>query len=217
MEKVYIHPLPIRIWHWINAVGFVMMILTGSQIRYVGLVDVLSFRTAVTVHNWVGFVLIANFFLWLFFYLFSDKITAYHPELSPTKHFRASFRQLQYYCYGKFKGDPNPHQPSAYNKFNPMQSMLYEVVMLLLVPLVFVTGILLWDVKRFYGVVELFGGVRVVDTVHVLIYIFFAFYIILHGYLGSLGQTVSANYKAMFLTGYEEIEEQHAHGESKTA
>ena len=43
------------------------------------------------------------------------------------------------------------------------------------------------------------------------------FYIILHGYLGSLGQTFSANYKAMFLTGYEEAEEQHARGESKTA
>jgi hypothetical protein len=36
-------------------------------------------------------------------------------------------------------------------------------------------------------------------------------------YLGSLGQTFSANYKAMFLTGYEEAEEQHARGESKTA
>ena len=35
------------------------------QIRYVGLIDVVSFRTAVSVHNFVGFVLIANFFLWL--------------------------------------------------------------------------------------------------------------------------------------------------------
>ena len=44
------------------------MILTGMQIRYVGLIDVVSFRTAVSVHNFVGFVLIANFFLWLAFY-----------------------------------------------------------------------------------------------------------------------------------------------------
>ena len=102
-------------------------------------------------------------------------------------------------------------------KFNPMQSMLYQVVMFLLVPLIFVTGVLLWDVKGFNGMVESFGGVRVVDTVHVLLYIFFVFYIILHGYLGSLGQAFSANYKAMFLTGYEEAEAQHARGESKTA
>ena len=54
-------------------------------------------------------------------------------------------------------------------KFNPMQSMLYQVVMFLLVPLIFVTEVLLWDVKGFNGMVESFGGVRVVDTVHVLL------------------------------------------------
>ena len=88
MEKLYIHPLPVRIWHWINAVGFVVMILTGMQIRYVGLINVISFRNAVSVHNFVGFVLIANFFVWFLFYLFSDRIRAYLPELNPKKHFQ---------------------------------------------------------------------------------------------------------------------------------
>jgi len=50
MYRLYIHPLPVRIWHWTNAVGFVLMILTGMQIRYVGLIDVVTFRTAVRVH-----------------------------------------------------------------------------------------------------------------------------------------------------------------------
>jgi len=48
MQRLYIHPLPVRIWHWTNAVGFILMILTGMQIRYVGLIDVVSFRTAVS-------------------------------------------------------------------------------------------------------------------------------------------------------------------------
>ncbi len=212
MERIYVHPLPVRIWHWINAVGFVAMIVTGVQIRYVGLVDMMSFKLAVDLHNWIGFALTANFFVWLLFYLFSDKIKAYHPELSPSKHFRASFRQLQYYGYGIFKGDPNPHHVSAYRKFNPMQSMLYQVIMLLLVPIQFYTGILLWDVTRFSGAVEMLGGVRVVDTVHVLIFIFFVSYIFIHAYLGALGHTPSAHYKAMF-TGYEEVEDEHAHAQ----
>lgn len=214
MQSIYVHPLPVRIWHMINAVGFVAMLLTGAQIRYIGLVDLMSFRTAVTVHNWIGFVLIGNYFIWLLFYLFTDKIRVYHPELSPTKHFKASFRQLQYYGYGIFKGSPNPHQISAYDKFNPMQSMMYQVVMFLLVPLVAVTGILLWDVQGFYGAVDFFGGVRVVDTVHVLIFIFFAFFIFFHVYMGSLGHTPTAHYKAMFITGYEETEEEPGHGEA---
>jgi thiosulfate reductase cytochrome b subunit len=210
MERIYVHPLPVRIWHWVNAIGFVVMIITGIQVRYVGLVDMMSFKTAVSLHNWTGFLLIANFFIWLLFYLFSDKIKAYHPELSPTKHFRASFRQLQYYGYGIFRGDPNPHHVSVYRKFNPMQSMLYQVMMMLIVPIQFYTGILLWDVQRFSGAVDMLGGVRVVDTVHVLIFIFFTSYILIHAYLGTLGHTPAAHFREMF-TGYLEVDKGPGH------
>jgi thiosulfate reductase cytochrome b subunit len=212
MQRLYVHPLPVRIWHMINAAGFVVMLLTGTQIRYVGLIDLMAFGTAVTLHNWTGLVLIGNYFIWLLFYLFTDKIRVYHPELSPTKHFRNSFRQLQYYGYGIFKGSPNPHQVSAFDKFNPMQSMMYQVVMFLLMPLLAVTGLLLWNVQGFYDTVLFFGGVRVVATVHVLIYIFFAFFITFHIYMGALGHTPTAHYKAMFVTGYEEIEDAAGEG-----
>ena len=207
MPSIYVHPLPVRIWHGINAFGFVAMIATGVQIRYVGLIDLMSFKTAVVLHNWIGFVLIGNFFIWFLFYLFSDKIKVYHPELSPAKHFRASFRQLKYYGYGIFKGEPNPHHISVYQKFNAMQSMTYQVIMLLLVPLQFYTGVLLWDVKRFSGMIDVLGGVRVVDTIHVLIFIFFTGFIFIHPYLASLGHTRTAHFKAMF-TGYEEVEDE---------
>ena len=209
MTRIYVHPLPVRLWHWINAVGFVLMILTGIQIRYIGLIDVISFRWAVHLHNWLGFVLIANFFVWFLFYLFSDRIKGYHPELNARKHFLMSFEQLRYYGYGIFKGDPNPHHLSVYHKFNAMQSMTYQVIMLILVPIQFYTGVLLWDVQRFSGMIEFLGGVRVVDTVHVLIFIFFTAFILIHPYLASLGHTPTAHFKAMF-TGYEEIEEEPA-------
>ena len=209
MPRIYVHPLPVRIWHWVNALGVVVLIITGFQIRYIGLIDLLSFRAAVVLHNWTGFLLIGNFFVWLLFYLLSDKIKVYHPELSPAKHFRASFRQLWYYGYGIFKGEPNPHHVSVYHKFNAMQSMAYQVVMLLLVPLQFYTGVLLWDVKRFAGMIDALGGVRVVDTAHVLIFIFFVAFIFIHPYLASLGHTRTAHYQAMF-TGYEDVEEEPA-------
>jgi len=210
MQRIYVHPLPVRVWHWINALSFVLMILTGIQIRYVGLVSMVSFQTAVDVHNWVGFVLIGNFFIWFLFYLFSDKITVYHPELSPMKHFRDSFRQMKYYGYGIFKGDPNPHHVSVYHKFNAMQSMTYQIIMLIIVPIQCVTGLLLWDVERFQWSVELFGGIRVVDTAHVLTFIVSVVFIFIHPYLASLGHTPMAHYKAMF-TGYEEIDDDASH------
>ena len=211
MQRLYVHPLPVRIWHWINALGFVLLILTGLQIRYAGAIQLMSFGNAVQTHNWVGGALILNYFVWLIFYLFTDKIRVYHPELNPAKYFRGSLRQLWYYGYGIFKGQPNPHHVSVYRKFNPLQSMAYQIVMILLVPIQFYTGVLLWDVSRFAGSVELFGGVRVVDTVHVVLFIFFIVFIFIHPYLASLGHTPSAHFKAM-ITGYEEVEEEPGHG-----
>jgi thiosulfate reductase cytochrome b subunit len=207
MAKLYVHPLPVRIWHWLNALGFIALILTGVQIRYVDMIGLMSFRAAVSLHNWVGFILIGNFFVWLLFYLLTDKIKVYHPELSPMKHFRASFRQAYYYGYGIFKGEPNPHHVSAYHKFNALQSMAYQIIMLWLVPLQFVTGLLLWDLKRFGGIVDFFGGVRVVDTLHVLLFIFFSAFIIVHPYLASLGHSPLGHFRAM-VTGYEDVEEE---------
>ncbi|MDD5030243.1 MAG: cytochrome b/b6 domain-containing protein [Rhodoferax sp.] len=207
MDKLYIHPLPIRIWHWTNAIGFVLLIATGLQIRYLDLFQLMPFKLAAVAHTWIGFVLIANFFIWLGFYLFTDKIKVYHPELSPMKYFRASFRQIQFYGYGIFKGEPNPHHPTAYHKFNALQSMLYQIIMMLLVPLQFFTGVLLWDVTRFSSMVDLFGGLRVVDSVHVLLFIVFVGIIIVHVYLASLGHTPSAHFKAM-ITGYEEVQDE---------
>ena len=205
--RLYIHPLPVRFWHWLNAVGFVVMILSALQIRYVGLIDVVSFRTAVLVHNYTGFVLIANFFVWLFYYLFTDRIRAYLPELDPRKHFLASFRQAYFYGYGIFKGEPNPHHLSVYRKFNALQSMTYQVIVMLLVPIQFYTGILMWDAGRFASQIDFLGGLRVIDTVHVLIFIVFVFYILVHVYLGTLGHTRTAHFKAM-MTGYEDVDEE---------
>lgn len=203
MKRTYVHPLPVRIWHWLNALGFVLLIVTGFQIRYTDILGYMSFENAIKFHNWVGFVLIANYFIWLLFYLFTDKISIYHAELDPKKYFRDTFRQMRFYGYGIFKGEPNPHHVSAYAKFNPMQKVMYQIIMMLIVPVQYFTGLMLWNVTRFQDWVDMLGGVRVVSTVHVLIFIFFITFLFVHIYLGALGHTPGAHYKAM-LTGYEE-------------
>jgi thiosulfate reductase cytochrome b subunit len=200
------HPLPVRIWHWTNAIGFVLLILTGLQIRYADAVAVMGFKTAVNLHNMVGLVLVINYFVWLAFYLFSDKIVVYHPELSPSKYFRHALSQIAYYGYGIFKGQPNPHHGTEYRKFNALQSITYQIIMILLVPIQFYTGVVLWDLNRFAGTVELLGGVRVVDTVHVALFVFFVGFIFVHVYLATLGRTAGEHLKGM-LTGYEDVDE----------
>jgi thiosulfate reductase cytochrome b subunit len=95
-----------------------------------------------------------------------------------------------------------------------MQGMTYQVIMLLLVPLQFYTGLLLWDVDRFSPMIDVLGGVRVVDTAHVLIFIFFLGFVFVHPYLASLGHTRSAHFRAM-ITGYEDVDEDHAPAKAK--
>ncbi len=74
MKKIYLHPLPVRIWHWINAIGFIILIITGAQIRFVDSMGLMSFETAVQIHSWLGFILLANYFIWLLYYLLSGKL-----------------------------------------------------------------------------------------------------------------------------------------------
>jgi Ni/Fe-hydrogenase b-type cytochrome subunit len=205
-EKVYINPLPVRIWHWVNALGFILLILTGFQLRYADLFSLMTFEAAVKLHNWVGFAVIGNYFLWLGFYLFSDKITNYHPVFEAKEHIRSYFLQMRYYSYGIFKGEKSPHRVEPHNKFNPMQRMTYQMIMLVWVPIQSITGLMMWDVKRFEGWIELVGGIRVVDTIHVLLFILFVFFVLVHAYMGALGQKPSTHFKEMF-TGYEEHED----------
>jgi thiosulfate reductase cytochrome b subunit len=195
----------VRIWHWLNAAGFILLILSGLQLRYVGLINVVPFRIAVATHNLVGFVLIANFLLWLGYYLCSDRIKVYHAELDLMAYFRGSLDQALYYGYGIFVGAKEPFHVTIYRKFNTLQAMTYQLIMLLLVPMQIFTGILLWDLDRFARVVAFFGGVRVIDTVHVLIFIFFVFYLPAHIYLATLGRRPLTHIEEM-ISGYEEAE-----------
>jgi len=209
MKKIYLHPLPIRIWHWVNAISFLVLILTGLQIRYRDIIGLMSFRDAVEVHNFFGFLLIGNFFLWLVFYIVTGKIKIYIPPLNPKKFVLGCLKQARYYGYGIFLGEENPHHSTPENKFNPMQQIAYLAIMLLLIPLQLWSGLLLWDIKGFASMIDLFGGVKIVDTIHVLLSLFFMSFLFVHIYLATLGHTATAHIKAMF-TGYEEVEE-HAH------
>ena len=88
--------------------------------------------------------------------------------------------------------------------------MMYQIIMLIFVPIQFISGLLLWDVKRFDFLVELLGGVRIVDTIHVLMFIVFSGFLIMHLYLITLGHTRTAHIKAM-LTGYEDVDDGGKH------
>lgn len=201
---LYVHPLPVRVWHWINAAGFILLIITGCQIRFAEVFKLLSLENAITIHNYVGFAVIANYLLWLYYYLSTGKIKIYFPYL-PTFVSQA-IRQAKYYGYGIFRGEPNPHLMTPDNKFNPLQQKAYLVIMFFLLPAQIASGLFLWKVRGFENYIDLLGGIKIVSTIHVFLFFFFTAFLIVHCYLATLGHTVLAHFKAMF-TGYEEHHE----------
>jgi len=213
MKKIYLHPLPIRIWHWVNALGFIILILTGTQIKLGNKINLFSFETAVDIHSWLGFILLANYFIWLVYYLLTFKIKIYIPPLHhPIEFTKKAIRQAKFYGYGILIGDENPHHCTPDNKFNPMQQVSYLMIMVALIPVQIITGLFLWDPNLFGPVVNLIGGIQIADTIHILLWIFFSAFIIVHFYLATLGHTTWAHIIAMF-SGFEEEHEEHGHEE----
>jgi len=208
MKRIYLHPLPIRIWHWVNALGFIILILTGANIR--NIINIFSVETAVEIHSWLGFILLANYCIWLFYYLLTLNIKIYIPPLHhPIEFAKKALTQAKFYGWGIMVGDQNPHHSTPEHKFNPMQQVSYLMIMALLIPVQIITGLFLWDPKLFSPIVNLVG-IQVFDAVHVFLWIFFSAFIIVHFYLATLGHTTWAHIIAMF-TGFEE-EEEHGHG-----
>jgi len=67
-------------------------------------------------------------------------------------------------------------------------------------------GLFLWRIKQFTDFINLLGGIKIVDTIHVILFFFFMAFMVVHCYLATLGHTPLAHYKAMF-TGFEEHHE----------
>jgi thiosulfate reductase cytochrome b subunit len=205
--KIYLHPVPVRIWHWLNASGIISLILTGVQIRFPEYVNIFgSYRTAILVHNAAGLVVALSFSIWFFYYSMGSRTLTkvYVPDSQDIK--RGLLRQVAYYFFLYFFGCPNPHHATPDNKFNPMQKSAYLAIMFVLMPLVSLTGILLMNVSPLRELILMAGGLKILDALHFLIACSLCAFLFTHVYLTTLGKTPMAHITPM-ITGWEEEEE----------
>ncbi len=133
----------VRLWHWAQGVAFLGLALSGASMHWADSPwSPLSFGTAVTLHNGCGIVTLvtwAGFAIW-------------NPRSGNLRHYRLRgtgldahlWPQIRYYAWGIFRREPEPFPPRAGEKFNPAQRLAYTVVMYLLMPIVLVSGTLLF-------------------------------------------------------------------------
>jgi thiosulfate reductase cytochrome b subunit len=201
MTKVRLHTLPIRVWHWTNALLIVFLILTGIQLRAPDLALFGSYSNAVWLHKYAGFGATGTFIFWLLYVLFSGAFWR-HYVLRPSDVKRMP-KQAAFYGFTIFRGKENPFTASPRNKFNPMQKMAYFSMMVFVTPVIVITGIFFSDILYFLPQIEAIGGLRILDATHVAAAYLFLLYLLVHLYMATLGHSLFAHFKAM-IVGYEE-------------
>ncbi|HOV90717.1 MAG TPA: cytochrome b/b6 domain-containing protein [Syntrophorhabdaceae bacterium] len=201
MSKIYLHPLPVRIWHWLNAFIVIMLFLTGLQLRVPSVNIFSDYRIVVLMHKYFGYAMTLSFFFWLVYYIFTGGLIKHY--VIGIKDIKAMPGQALYYAYRIFKNEKNPFEPAFDNKFNPLQKLAYASVMFILTPIIIISGIMFSDIITFFSWIEAIGGIRVLDAIHVAIAYIFLFYLIIHLYMATIGKRFYSHIKAMF-TGFED-------------
>lgn len=209
MSRLYLYPLWVRLWHWLDALLFLALVFSGASMHFAGSGWLLGMETAVRVHNTAGILLTLG---WLGF-IVGNAVT------DNGRHYRVRWRgfisrlvsQGRYYAYGIFDNAPHPFQPSADEKFNTLQQLSYLGVMYGLMPLLVISG---WAFLFSAQLPEtLFGidSVWLVAMAHLSIAYALVLFLLVHLYVITTGETVLTNLRAM-LTGWHRDSHQGPEG-----
>ena len=163
-----------------------------------------SFAYIVQVHNVLGFVLLINAALALFYNLASGEMRQYLPE--PKGFVGRSIAQAMYYSRGIFAGEPHPLEKTPEHKLNPLQQITYLAILNILLPAQVITGVLIWGLQKWPELANSLGGLPILAPIHTLVAWAFAAFIVMHVYLTTAaGDTPAAGIKSM-VSGWEEVE-----------
>ena len=162
-RRIKIHPLPVRLTHWVNAFAMVCMIMSGWKIYDASPLFAFSFPAWATLGGWLGgaiawhlaamWLLVANGLVYVAYGLIGG-------------HFRRSFLPLSVSAvWADFKAALTFRLPHRLGHYNAVQRLLY-VAVLLLGLLAVSSGLALWKPVQLHPLSLLFGGYEVTRRVH---------------------------------------------------
>jgi thiosulfate reductase cytochrome b subunit len=195
-EKIYLYPVWLRIWHGLNALGIITLIITGVSMQS-GLetVEVIGFKMIITIHNVAGITVALSYFI----YFVGNMVTpnGKYYFIKPQGFFKKPMKQAFYYAWGMFHGMKAPFPISEKRKFNPLQKYIYILVMYLAVPVVIVTGIALLFPELIIDRVYAYSGVFVTAVFHSAMGFFISIFLAIHLYIASIGKSPLKNFKSI--------------------
>ena len=207
-NRVFLHPAWVRIWHWLNALLILLLIVTGFNMHFGG--AAVSFRWSVSAHNIAGGLLTLSFVAYIIGLLVSGEWRQYlkfQPGLV-----KSIVTQSRFYAFGIFRGEPHPTTPTRERKFNVLQQLTYIGIVFIALPVIIVSGGMLLHPENAPDQMVIGSGVWPMAVLHTLVGYAFAAFTLGHIYLTTLGPTPFAYIMGM-ITGWVEEEHHESAGE----
>jgi len=201
-NKIYFYPLWLRIWHGINALGIILLIVTGISMNSGFEKSFISFKLIITVHNYAGVIVMLNYLLYAFGNFFTSNKKFY--IVKPKNFLKRPMKQAYYYAWGMFHGMKAPYPLSEKRKFNPLQKYTYIAVMYLVVPLVIISGIGLMFPELIFNKIYNISGVLITAVTHSAMGFFISIFLLIHLYIASIGKSPIENFKSI-ITGWHHV------------
>ncbi len=159
-----IHPLWLRLTHWLNALAVLVMVASGWRIYNASPLFDFRFANDITLGGWLGgaihwhfaamWLLAANGLLYLLFNVLSGRLWRKFLPISP----RSLYADLKAALHGRLShADPR--------LYNSVQRGAYLFVMLDILLLV-LSGLVLWKSVQFPLLRELLGGYETARYIH---------------------------------------------------
>jgi len=202
-QKIYFYPVWLRIWHGFNAIGILILIITGISMQSsVEASQLIGFKLIIDLHNIAGILVTLSYFLFFIGNLVTPNGKYY--IVKPKGFLKRPIQQAYYYAWGMFHGMKPPYPISEKRKFNPLQKYAYIMVMYLAVPAVIITGFALLFPEIIIDRVYAFSGVFVTAVFHSAMGFFISIFLMIHLYIASIGKSPVENFKSI-ITGWHQL------------
>jgi len=200
-NKIYFYPIWLRIWHGLNALGIIILIITGISMQSIES-TLFNFNTTVTLHNIAGTLVTLSYFIFFIGNLVTDNSKFY--IIKPQGFLKRPIKQARYYIWGMFHGMKAPYPLSEKRKFNPLQKYSYLFVMYIVVPLVIISGIALLFPEIIIENIYNYSGIYITAIFHSALGFIISIFLIIHLYVASIGKSPLENFKSI-ITGWHHV------------
>ena len=178
---VQVHPVAIRIFHWLNVIAIVVMVMSGWRIYNASPFEELGefmFPRSITLGGWLAgavawhfafmWLLAFNGFLYLVYNFWTGRMKKKFFPITPS----AILHDIKEALSGKLSHEDPTH-------YNAVQKIAYVGVMCLIIGVV-LTGLAIWKPVQFHLLTDLIGGFDFARRLHFIFMLLILCFIAVH-------------------------------------